>query len=1668
MNSSLWLRAAFLVAASSTFVAVTVPLSAVAGLNPGTAVTALPPVGGPQAARKSPQRILVPAPAPRAPMALPPAASIHRAVSRDVRVAHGAPGRVPRMLQPREIDRVLTAARERATRTSGPGRQHVEPQASRATTHGDLRSGAPSKSAVRATKSVNAGAGTGINPWWRYQEQKAAGGGHVMVNVGTGNMLLQENDMAVPHKGMSLAFRRTYNSQSQHDVAGTDGTEPSMYGNGWTSTFDAHLSGSTTGTISVWDIDGARYDYTLAADGVTRVAPPGQYATLVSDGGCGYMWTKKSGTTYYFWTPDGAGPCASWWYPQYGAYAGRTYQIIGRNRNTYITFYYSWDNGNSAVGGKISQVQAVTESGMTATATFADVSGHRLLQSLVYPDGVTSAVYGYDAAGDLTSVGEPSYDAAGDRPYHGFGYQALGSGMIMYYVTSARWNGSDGGYMLFGFLGSSLTSSTLSTIGHVALVNPAIPDGTNAGQLQSGYATGAVQYNSEWYGTGGTNPWFHDSDGHSTNWVVDSLGRPTQTQECSEMSGWTCTGVWLVSNQTWDSLNNLWTQTDPRGNQTGYIYDPSGNTIAIGEPVTTTSQGTFKPTKIYDYDTHNNIVGYCDENESHAKGADWTGPYASVYANDALCATYGPSVAHWQATYSYPSNEPFGEMTVVTTPLGYHRTLQYNATPQAGADYGLPTDVIGDAITQNDGTSRQPHQAFVYDANGNVVCYQSNANDVSTTSIMTYDALGRVIAGADADDASTSHAFCNKTPSLPGSTIVTHRTYNADGSIASQQTPSEAAAGVATQFTYDADGNTTSVFQHYAYVAGGTAPPPTTKWYDGADRLVEVAYPHDASDYYSFAFMERYFYDLSQGGTNAIGTVTGIVAHGNLFKTQEFIGPSVVSATIAATPPQITGSWKDIRGDSHDALDRLTAKYDLANGTAPLRTNYYDGAGSAGLLSSIVSAPSGSQTAYTYDGQGRVASIQFTTSGAPTPNETYLYDADGHDTTLTSSVYGPEQRTYDAEGRVLTDTEPTTGVSSPAVTTSTYYPDGLRSTLSVSSSALTQQNLLVYSYRGDGRLQREHLNSSISSGDFSWQRTGAGRLLSQSDPLTGTNALTPFSYPNQVSLVPKSATYDSTGRLSSYTIPSGVVANAFSFDAEGEVRSYTTNPDQGNTPATHHIFYNNRGEVFAQSQQGGSGGTDTLFGIPYNVMAPHFVAASANGFMVRLALDCGGAQIRNNPCPTGTTQFDAFDGRPYANIAGTRYWAHTNAQYDTGGRLTSETDSEHSPDGDCSGSVTRTYDVENRVVQAAANNYNFQAGSCLQQGNVTATSSYGWGPNGHPITVGQYTIHWDGDKPLFVTNGSGTLVSIRLGGLGGVNALANFPTLLVYDRDWNGITVSLHDPGTGIRYLGTAPYSSDGFASMMTLDDSPITDPAADGFWDGMVVFQGARSYDPSLGTWTTPDPYPGNVHDPASQKPYMWNRNNAFAYSDPSGFTSRGCSSIDCTSEPGWGSPDDGAVAGAGNEDPLQAMDRLVADAGQGFGFLQQDIETAIGYAFGALYHPGMTAQDFLAAGLATYIAKILINKGYDVTSVISASNVIFLKVVDKELHISAQLGITNGKVTAHFFDGGMELDRWRINIFWENKEGGRPMIHRQPWPNGVNLPAWMPSAPYSGIGSG
>jgi hypothetical protein len=76
-----------------------------------------------------------------------------------------------------------------------------------------------------------------------------------------------------------------------------------------------------------------------------------------------------------------------------------------------------------------------------------------------------------------------------------------------------------------------------------------------------------------------------------------------------------------------------------------------------------------------------------------------------------------------------------------------------------------------------------------------------------------------------------------------------------------------------------------------------------------------------------------------------------------------------------------------------------------------------------------------------------------------------------------------------------------------------------------------------------------------------------------------------------------------------------------------------------------------------------------------------------------------------------------------------------------------------------------------------------------------------------------------------------------------------------------------------------------------------------DGYNDGYGnTFQGVRSQDSNTGQWSTPDAYAGDVHDPMSQKPYMYNHNNPLEYQDPSGFDPGIC--VGMPSACGWGKP--------------------------------------------------------------------------------------------------------------------------------------------------------------------
>ena len=1465
-------------------------------LRPPTVALVAPPV-----------RVQVTEP-PRPRPSAPPANAMRPKVVQAVRPPNGRHVPGPPMLRPSEIDGPLKAAAARRRSSAG---------VSVPATSGARRINAPgvpgARPGTRRAQSLPSdpnASGTGINPWWRYQEQSLPGGGHVMVNVGTGNVLLQDDDMAVPHKGIAMAFRRTYNSQGAASVAHQFGSWTSLYGNGWTNTFDAHFLSMSSTVKSIYDIDGARYDYYSPPNNPagTALTPltPGQHATLVFDGNCGWLWTKKSGTTYYFYGGNPTLWCP--WLGTLGGYAGRLYQIIGRNRNTYVTFAYSWDNGDASATGKISAITATTESGMSATLSFADFSGRRLLQQLTFPDNATSVQYGYDANGNLNAVSHPPNNAAGTRPTQIYSYQALGSDFVLYGTGSPRETaacgtsggcGSEGGGLIFGFNGTAAVNSTLSWIMARALVNLSIPDGSNSGPIQgSAYPTSHFTYRTEYYTTGVTTSTYRDTDGHMTNWVVDGTGRPTQTQECttSANQGQQCTGTWLLLNESWAANNNLISQTDARGYETDYAYDANGNTIAVGEAQTTTSQGTFRPTRLYDYDGFNNVVAYCDQSETHQAGADWTGAPA---ASDSLCSSAAVNVPHWRAAFNYPSYQPYGQLASMTTPLGYTHRITYSPSQQAGTDFGLPTSVSGDTIVgQLDGTSITPTHTFWYDGSGNLGCYSKGNGTWS----LRYDALSRVVAVGDPDDVSlNAGSLCGKSTGTAGWNTQSAYSYFPDGSKQTAQTSSERSFGVSSMYTYDLDGNVATETLHHGCVPNQTCNPGTTqKWYDGADRLVEVALPMDPRSYNSplvvvdsSKWVTRYWYDLSAGNTVTVTGSSPFRAYGNLYKTQLGYG----------------SSWLDKGGSQFDGLDREVAKYswDIPNpnsGPWPINNTLettqlqYDAGSPAALgLLTTKTNPLGESVTYGYDEHGRVLTETYGGDSGRTANETYQFDPNGRSVAITSSQFGAQQNTFDSDGRLTRVTEPSGGgVTDPAQIGYSYYADGKRSAVSVTSPTFNQVNAIAYSYRADGLVQTL-TNNAFASG--TWQKiyTDAGRLSAS----TGADA--------------QHLSYDTSGQLQNFSL--GTSTMTYTHDAEGSPLTEVIPVPIPAETETLNYTYNVRGEL-----------VDSIYTPNSGLLFPHYRSNTGGGCVTRASIPLDGSYV------PGTTPPDPLvDSRTCATVSNGMMGSvdyntslfpsgSTGAfTFDTAGRLSTKvqtisiftapdpTGTGNKQGGGVPGSdiTTQTttntlYDAENHTVSRSGSQVRTKTDPDTGSSTTTTTTripggmTLGWGPNGHPAlawggTASSVTLHWDGDIVLFVTDASGNVVDFKVGLDGEVTPR---------DTQWSGLTAYARD-AAGLIIGGSTVNGTSGLVPMDPSDGSmvPGTGPTpgyvssvaiakytrADGFQIGDIEINGVRAFDPALGSWTTPDAFEGDIHDPASQQKYMWNRGNPAVYEDPSGY---------------------------------------------------------------------------------------------------------------------------------------------------------------------------------------
>jgi YD repeat-containing protein len=1328
---------------------------------------------------------------------------------------------------------------------------------------------------------------TGIKAWWSYVGGRVGGVGAYQINVGDGNLALSSGDMSVANKGVALSFLRTYNSLSQHDYNGTDGSTPSNYGNGWTNSFDARIANLSGGGMSVYDGAGTRFDYT--SDGHGNFIPPaGIYAQLTFDGGSGYYWTAKNGVQLYFYSPTMPGSCNC------PALDGRLHEVYGRDSLNNIQFAYYFDNGNATSSAYLNKIVATAEDGRAATLLFANFGTYRLLSSLAWPDS-TTVTYGYDSAAHLTQVSEPSngsLGSSGTAPLiHQYNYT---QGGLLQSVSTPIWvntNGSSGAYVYYGYS----VNNKVSNVYYTGVVNFIPSDGTST-LLQPSVASGVQTYRSISIAYNASTTALTDTDGHSTTYTLDSTGRVTQAQSATGSTTLTVAQGWYSAPDL--RANNVAFTQDAReyanGTETDYAYDNNGNLIAAAAPTTTTSSGTFRPTTWFTYDAHNNLTGYCDPVTVHSHSGDWT---ATPSPTATLCpsGTTGSTQMGWIVPAD--GDEPSGQLTTVVRPSpapgGYQYTIAYSNASQGGADYGLPTTVTGAQFTQTDGSNLTPSTTAIYDSHGNPIC---ESNGTNKWRVNQYSTLGQLTATGDADDTALSGSACGKS----GASYKTanYYFYYPDGQLKCTQTSPMVGTGTPGCYSgqgfggggslvcsgstgpddvcygYDADQNLTAI--------GGDTTSGATYTFDGDDRLVEAQLPADSTnDYYAEPWLTRYIYDLSQGNQVTVGEPTygtaSFLAHGNLYKAQRYL-----TAPILAGPLGTTYSWIDTTGSSYDAINRsVTSYFYQPGGYLESTTRTYDSTTSTlGLLATATTAV-GDTFAMAYDPIGHVTGITSTTNpnggSGDTPSKTLAYDPDGRLTSVATSAFGTQSYAYDVDGNLVTSTEPSGGSgttqypasgspSSPATLTFGHYPNGWKSSTSVSSTALTQTNLETFTYRDDGELAQATLTYNGTSYPFTSAYTPGGRLNNRTD----------YYYPNTSSPAVMN-TYDQYGRLQTYTVPQGQYSS-IAFSNSGLLGSYKV---VGQTAT---LTYTLRGELVGKTL-----GSTRQYPPSQNLK-------SADGYLydpTQTQACTGSSQAENLVCVEGTSNFDERAAAPTgATVVGGPSELPTPAPttvpytYDAGGRLTT-TRAWVFKKGTTIGSqtiATRQFDTENSEI-----GYN---------GTNTA-----WGPNRHPImsnvSGANQTVHWEGGSILFVTDSSSRLIDLKFGLEGDITPLdSSYTGLTVWDRDLSGVQVSAHN-GSGNNGPSKAAWM-DAFPSLQggetTLANAsagykaPSTVAFAasrpDGYSFGDII-QGVRAYETADGIWTTPDLAVGNEYEPMSQLAYSYTNNNSAMFGDYTGLTS-------------------------------------------------------------------------------------------------------------------------------------------------------------------------------------
>ncbi|MFY7064665.1 DNRLRE domain-containing protein [Nocardiopsis changdeensis] len=763
----------------------------------------------------------------------------------------------------------------------------------------------------------------------------------------------------------------------------------------------------------------------------------------------------------------------------------------------------------------------------TVTTTYTVDAANRITALVLDPDGLARrTTYTYDAGGEVLT--ETRTGAGGTRTETSTYERDITGAWTSHTIengdqdlTLTRTLDQRGLALTETTPGGATVHHTYDALGRpVATQSPSVTIEEWSAEAVTGRPTTLVGYNAF-----GEATHEKDAQGQITRTSYDGAGRPVSVTLADYTPPGSSTALTPTLTTTYNTAGHIASETDPAGGVTTYTYDQLGNIATLTEPAP--RQGEDAPVTTYTHDLLGEQLSVTDPT-----GARTEATYDDLGRQITLTQIERHSAPGAHTTRL--AYDDAGNLTSTTTPSGTVATATFNAAAQPVTETdpaGLTTSYtygptgLAAAVTHPDGTTLRT----TYDGAGRATA--TTAEDASGTTLATtstrYDADSNPVAITDPLGHTTTQEYdllgrlTTLTEPVDDTTSIT-TTFGYDA--ASNRTRLTDGRGNTTWYTFTTHGLLESVIEPATDAHPDLADRTWTTVYDVAGNPVEERQPGGV---------------VQQRTFDALGRITQVSGSGAEAETQtdtfayDLVGRPTRAGSATYTYDD-RGNLLTAAGSSgeasfsYDIEGRMTQRTDAAGTT----TFAYD---DAGRVSAIGDPLTGVEHRYAYDSAGRLGTITY--GADPAPQRSFTYDAQGRLLTDTTLTLGPVPTlstayTYDKAGQVTGRT--TAGIAGEGEHTYTYDHAGRLTSWTAPDDTVTDYTWDAAGNRtsaGEDSAVYDERNRLISGAgtDYSWTARGT---LAETTDVDGT--VTAFTHDARGRMITDGDTtyfYDGLNRL---------------------------------------------------------------------------------------------------------------------------------------------------------------------------------------------------------------------------------------------------------------------------------------------------------------------------------------------------------------------------------------------------------------------------------------------------------------------------------------------------------------------------------------------------------